>query len=128
MHNPHRLTYHKADNDLVTLENLADRTERLQASGYDVPKWMLFCATLLQEGYTCLLYEARDTYSKYITVTHEHSDARAYKVRFSNHKPSWWREQNNDCDFFVGVSHKKVTTTQQALEAVRNHFQVKGVK
>ena len=49
-------------------------------------------------------------------------------MRFSNHKPAKEREKNNDCDFFVGVSNFKVTTTEDALDAVYNYFNEKEKK
>lgn len=56
-------------------------------------KWVEFCRTLLDEGYSLTLYEALRTVSKYVTVNG------SYKVRFSNHKPIESREANGDCDF-----------------------------
>jgi hypothetical protein len=83
-------------------------------------KWVEFCEALLKEGYWLTLYEARQTYSKYITVRKAgHSP---FKVRFSNHKPIKSRELSGDCDFFVGVTNLGIANTQMALSAVRKHF------
>jgi len=82
-------------------------------------KWVEFCRTLLDEGYSLTLYEALRTVSKYVTVNG------SYKVRFSNHKPIESREANGDCDFFVGVTNLGVTNTKMALAAVRRHFGLK---
>ena len=89
---------------------------------YPKQKWVEFCETLLREGYVLSLYEARQTYSKYITV--RKAGRSPFKVRFSNHKPIQSRELAGDCDFFVGVTNLGVTNTAMALQAVRRHFGV----
>ena len=109
----------KATNLPLTAEYLADRAFATAARGYDVPKWIGFCQVLLGEGYEVSLYEARRTVSKYVTVRR---GGRAFKVRFSNHKPIASRELAGDCDFFVGVTHLSVTTTAQAYTAVQRFF------
>lgn len=112
----------KAKDEIVTYDFLQDRYERACRAGYEEKaKWILFCEQLLEEEYTLYLYEAQQTYSKYITVYRDDS-MKTFKVRFSNHKPLLWRELSKDCDFFVGVTNRTVTTTEQALEAVRRHF------
>lgn len=110
----------KATNDTVTVPMLVKRTDILKNADYDKTKWIGFCETMLDRGYTLTLYEARQTFSKYITVSlPEH---KPFKVRFSNHKPIAHRELNGDCDFFVGVTNLRVTNTAQAIEAVEKHF------
>lgn len=106
--------------------DLAERRVRAEQSGYDVPKWVQFCEILLAEQYTLHLYEARETFSKYITVTRiDAPDKKGFKVRFSNHPPRSDRERMRDCDFFVGKTHAGTFyNTQQALDAVRKHFQM----
>jgi hypothetical protein len=67
---------------------------------------------MLAQGYTVELYEARQSFSKYIRV---YNVGMCFRVRFSNHGAS-----NNDCDFFVGINrklHDKVTTTEEAIVA-----------
>ena len=110
----------KATNDIVTLSMLDQRTRRLQKSGYDKPKWIGFCEVMLGHGYTLTLYEARQTFSKYVTVSK--AGIKPFKVRFSNHKPIYQREVAEDCDFFVGVTNLRVTNTSQAISAVLTHF------
>lgn len=83
---------------------------------YGKPKWVEFCETLLNEGYKLFLYESKTTRSKYIYVNG------VYKVRFSNHKPTLRKQIECDSHFYVGVSHLGVTTTQDALMAVRKRF------
>ena len=111
----------KADNTKLTKEFLSERYERARKHGYDQKaKWIEFSEYLIDKGYTLYLYEARQTFSKYITIRkHGYSP---FKVRFSNHKPIQYRELNGDCDFFVGVTNLSVTTTKDAIYAVEKHF------
>lgn len=110
----------KATNKVITENLLRGRTSGLIAHGYDKPKWIVFCEALMARGYVLTLYEARRTFSKYITVQKEGFPP--FKVRFSNHKPILERELNGDCDFFVGVTNLRVTHTGMALAAVQRHF------
>lgn len=115
----------KATHKKITAGYLQGRAEGCYKKGYPVPKWITFCQTLMSEGYEIVLYEARQTVSKYVTVQR---GAKRYKVRFSNHKPIERRELAGDCDFFVGVTHHSVTTTEQALVAVRAFFTTQETK
>lgn len=65
------------------------------------------------------LYEARQTFSKYITVRHQ---GRQFKVRFSNHKPIRSRQFSNDCDFWVGFHHEGWSKTEDAVVATKAHL------
>lgn len=105
----------KIDQDILN-----ERAQRSIKAGYPKQKWIEFCETLLAEGYVLSLYEAKYTASKYITIK---KGKKSFKVRFSNHRPNWQKEQMNDCDFFVGVSNNTVTTTVQALEAVHKYME-----
>jgi hypothetical protein len=107
----------KATNMRVTRQFLAQRTAKAERQGYPKYKWIEFCEAMLDLGYDLHLYEARTTFSKYITVS---KNWKSFKVRFSNHRPAKERQENGDCDFFVGVSHGLVTTTAMAIEAVKN--------
>ena len=111
------MVYRKANGNKLTPEFLESRISQQ----FGKQKGISFCEALIEEGYTCYLYEARHTYSKYITVTDK--THRRFKVRFSNHKPIRYREKQGDCDFFVGVTNFKVTTTTDALKAVRDFFE-----
>jgi len=99
------------------------RARQLRAKGFPKAKWIEFCEICLEAGYTVHLYEARKTYSKYITVSLD--DIRPFKVRFSNHKPIHSRELNGDCDYFVGHTNLRVTNTDGALAATAKYFQLK---
>lgn len=92
---------------------------------YGKAKWIIFCETLLNEGYTLYLYEANKTFSKYITVCQK---GKTFKVRFSNHRPSYAKEFENDSDFYVGVSNFGTTTTEDALKAVKEFFNKPKIK
>lgn len=108
----------KITNKYLTFELLKQKTSKK----YGKQKWIIFAEELLNKGFKVSLYEARRTFSKYLTVE---KDGKYFKVRFSNHKPIKERELNNDCDFFVGVTNYKVTTTEDALKAVYNFFEEK---
>jgi hypothetical protein len=106
----------KASNLKITKEFLDKRSNNCIAKGFSKQKWIFFCEDLLAKGYSLELYEARRTFSKYITING------SYKVRFSNHKPLYNRELNKDCDYFVGVTHTGIRTTEDALQAVDKYF------
>lgn len=110
---------YKKNGGRFALEDIKKREDSLARAGFAPSKYLGFCRTLLSEGYQLHLYEARETYSKYITVS---LGRKRFKVRFSNHKPIRVREMNGDCDFFVGVNHTSTTTTADALRAVREYF------
>jgi len=109
----------KATNRLVTVNYLEHRTRVLDNMGYKKAKWIELCEVLLKNGFEISLYEARNTVSKYLTLKR---DGKEFKVRFSNHKPSKWKEDIGDCDFFVGIANTTTTTTRDALDAVKTHF------
>lgn len=109
----------KANNRKLDLAYLETRNKNAIAAGYPPLKWVEFATTLMGEGLSCTLYEARRTVSKYITVS---DGRRQFKVRFSNHRPIPARELSGDCDFFVGKTNLAVTNTAMALAATRNFF------
>lgn len=81
---------------------------------YSTPKYLLFIRDMIEDGWEVKLHEVR--VSKYVFVT---KGTQTFKIRFSNHKPILSKELEEDCDFYVGVSHKQVSTTQQIMEAVK---------
>lgn len=105
----------KQTNTVVTPEFLEARASAAAASGYQKAKWIVFSEAILAMGLSLTLYEAWQTFSKYLTVR---DGSRLFKVRFSNHRPIKRREIAGDCDFFVGVTNLGVTTTEDALRAV----------
>jgi len=109
----------KAKNLQLTQPYLTLRAMRAVSLGYPKPKWIDFCEVALRRGFSASLYEAKHTVSKYVTLR---KAGRSFKVRFSNHKPIKAREVGGDCDFFVGVTNRAVTTTGDALRAAMVHF------
>lgn len=109
----------KATNRTVNVDYLRYRAEWLAERGFPKSKWISFCEEMISHGLSISLYEARATRSKYVTVS---DGQKAYKVRFSNHRPIRAREVAGDCDFFVGVTHLGTTTTAQAQKATLDHF------
>ncbi len=101
---------------------LEHRAKSCVNKGFSKQKWISFCEVLLAKGFSIKLYEARETVSKYITV---YRNDKNYRVRFSNHKPSYNREKNRDCDFFVGVTHTGTRTTNDALKAIGDFYGIK---
>jgi hypothetical protein len=115
----------KATNLKMTPAYLSARTDGLAERGFKKSKWIEFCENMLARDLTVHLYEARQTRSKYVTVSKKgHSP---FKVRFSNHAPIKSKEASGDCDFFVGVTNFTVTTTGDALAATLAHFGMKEV-
>ena len=117
-----RKKFRKLSNVNVTKEMLEARASGLNKAGFETPKWILFCMYFIAREYTVTVYEARQTVSKYVTISK--AGFKPYKVRFSDHKPIYERELRGDCDFFVGRTHLQVTTAKQAVVAVLNHFSV----
>lgn len=118
---------HKATNMVVTSNFLQSRTKFLRENNWPKSKWIFFCEEMMRLGFSVELYEARQTKSKYCTVRHPDHRSKAYKVRFSDHKPIYQREMAGDCDFFVGHTHTGIRTTQDAINAVCNHFGIQRV-
>lgn len=77
-------------------------------------KYLLFMEQMIKAGWRVKLYKAG--VSKYIFIE---KGTDLFKIRFSNHKPLYGREIENDCDFYVGVSHTQVSTTEQILEKLK---------
>lgn len=119
-----QIAYYKALHDrraiIVSYDYLNNKSLSLQSKGYPIPKYIQFCTTLLDLKYTVTLYEAKSTVSKYVTVLKQ--GYAPYKVRFSNHKPNFFKEVECDCDFFVGVSNLRTTNTAMALNAIGEFF------
>ena len=80
---------------------------------YPTPKYLSFMLEMCLQGWEVKLYTA--TVSKYIFLTKKDI---VYKIRFSNHKPIYSRQMENDCDYYVGISHKNSFTTEQIIEKI----------
>lgn len=107
---------------LINSVFLEKRANSCMAKGFSKQKWISFCEVLISKGFSIKIYEARETVSKYITVF---KDGKYFRVRFSNHKPNYTREKNKDCDFFVGVTHTGIRTTEDALKAIGVFYGIK---
>lgn len=80
---------------------------------YPTPKYLLFIKHMIENGWEVKVYVSR--VSKYVFVT---KGEEIYKIRFSNHKPIYQKEQESDCDFYVGISHMQVSTTDQIINKI----------
>lgn len=109
----------KATNYKVTVPFLK---LRVGDGRYGTSKWIQFCYDQMEKGRAVFLTEARDTVSKYVTVTGPFD--LQFKVRFSNHKPIKFRELRGDCDFFVGICNFGTTTLDDAIKATEEYFNV----
>jgi hypothetical protein len=89
-------------------ERIAEYTTK-----YPVAKWLLFIKDMIEAGWNIKVYEVR--VSKYVFVYKENT---MYKIRFSNHKPIYHRELENDCDFYAGVSNKNCLTTEEIKKRI----------
>lgn len=98
----------------VTPDFLTERIKWSAKNGWGKAKWIEFCETMLENGLSMTLYEAKKSRSKYIKVNNGN---KTFKVRFSNHKPIKHREVNGDCDFFVGQTNLGRTSTIDAVKA-----------
>lgn len=111
----------KVKNMEITQAFLDHRAAHSVKKGYKKQRWVEFCETMLAEGLTVHLYEARKTFSKYLTVSR---GKRRFRVRYSNHRPNNAKELAGDCDFFVGVTNTGTRTTEDAIQAVFNFFDI----
>ena len=109
----------------LNLKYLEACANGVKDAGYPVSKWIQFSMYFLNKGYDLELYCAKETVSKYITISHPKLKYESFKVRFSNHKPSRLRESRMDCDFFVGVTHFNVSTAKDAALATLTFFRRK---
>ena len=78
---------------------------------FQTPKYLIFVKTMLENGWKVKIYVANKV-SKYVFIFRENE---IKKIRFSNHKPLYQKEEENDCDYYVGISHKQVSTTEELM-------------
>lgn len=89
--------------------------------GFPAPKYLRFAKEMLEDGWKVRQYKGgKRGISKYLFL--EKGDS-IYKVRFSNHKPIKSKEEENDCDFYVGISHHQVSTTEQIAATLKSLHQ-----
>lgn len=97
---------------LCRIEAVNDRIAKYPRR-FPIPKYLLFIKAMIDAGWTVRIYRAG--ISRYIFVV---KGDRIYKVRFSNHKPLYNREMEGDCDFYVGISHTQVSTTEEVIKQI----------
>jgi hypothetical protein len=96
----------------VSLRYLNMIEKSYPARGFPIPKWIIFCKTMIDRGWNVRLYRAKTTVSKYVFV---HKDNLMYKIRFSNHRANRNMEFNDDCDYYVGVGNRYTLTTEELI-------------
>ena len=99
----------------LTKEKLDKRKPFYEKNGYSIPKWIFFCETLIDKGWDCNLYDAKATVSKYVYISKGKLN---FKIRFSNHMPNKNKQQESDSDFYVGISHNGVITTEDLIKKI----------
>lgn len=108
-----------------TMEDV-DRAIRNYPEDFSTPKYLQFMKRCICAGFKVRLHKAETTNSKYVYVD---CDVSRFKVRFSNHKPSIENQlEKKNCDFFVGITHDGVYTTNDAWNAMIERFKKKGWK
>ena len=103
----------------INKEYLNTRENNIIKAGYNSPKWINYCRSILDRGLRIKMCESKSTVSKYI---YSSNGKKVFKVRFSNHKPNRKKQFEKDCDFFVGVSNGLVTKTEDAIKATVEFF------
>jgi hypothetical protein len=106
----------------LTLPQLMRIEENYKARGYSAPKWLEFSRFMLGKNYKVFLYRAKSTVSKYVYVRNPRNKVQV-KIRFSNHKPNYNKEIQNDSDFYVGVFNNGVVTTESVIPLVVNRLE-----
>lgn len=113
---PFRYNHHKAKKQSLPVI-IGQIVNYKQHYGYDAPKYLYFIKDHLEKGYTVKLYKGgKRGVSKYVFIE---NDTHLIKVRFSNHKPIKALEEKEDCDFYVGISHKQVSTTWDITKKIK---------
>jgi hypothetical protein len=98
----------------LTKQHIDELKARSLKYGYpECPKWVQFAEAAIKDGWEVKLYRARTTLSKYLFIC---KGAEQYKIRYSNHRPSYLKEEVADSDFYVGVHHKGCITTEELMK------------
>lgn len=90
---------------------------RIYENSFPAPKYMLFVREAIKSGFQVKLYQAG--VSKYVFLK---KGTYLTKVRFSNHKPNFWREAKEDCDYYVGISNFQVSDWQITLKKIKEDY------
>lgn len=77
-------------------------------------KYLIFIKTMLENGWKVKLYVANKV-SKYVFIIKGDD---VFKIRFSNHLPIESKEKENDCDYYVGISHCQTSTTEEIINKI----------
>jgi hypothetical protein len=101
----------------LTLEYLERLKPSYIAKNYPVPKWIQFSEELISDNWHVRLHRSKSTVSKYLYISKNNKN---FKIRFSNHKPNKMKENNEDCDFYVGIGNRGVITTSEVLEILKS--------
>lgn len=80
---------------------------------FPVPKYLLFIKKMIDSGWKVKLYKAG--VSKYVFIVKGND---IFKIRFSNHRPLYYKELEEDCDYYVGVSHFQVLNTEKLIQKI----------
>lgn len=90
---------------------------RIYENVYPAPKYMLFIREALKFGFKVKLHQVG--VSKYVFLMKADY---LTKVRFSNHKPNFWREAKEDCDYYVGISNFQVSDWETTLKKIKEEY------
>lgn len=111
----------------LSLEDIQKMIAARRNSQWGVPKWLEFCEFFAARNVTVKVYNSLSTVSKYVSLKPQKGRKRiTLKIRFSNHKPN--RSRSADCDIVVGISHRGVITTEQAIAEACVRFREAGCK
>lgn len=102
----------------LTLEKIDKLKPSYINNNYSIPKWIVFSECMLKKGFKVYLVRSKSTVSKYIYVYNHNTKSKGYKIRFSNHKPNKYKENNNDCDFYTGISNNNTLTTEKLIPKI----------
>lgn len=100
----------------LTKKYLKGLAPSYKKKGYNVPKWIIFSYAMISDGWDVYLIRSKSTVSKYVYIL---KGKKELKIRFSNHKANFHKEMQNDCNFYVGVGHKGVVTTEELIAKLR---------
>jgi hypothetical protein len=113
MNDRHKVEWLRADR--INTKKLRSMKESYEDSNYSCPKYLLFIEAMLNNNFAVKLRKSKSTRSKYVYVK---KNGKILKIRFSNHRPNFFRQKDEDCDYYVGVSHSKIISTESVISEV----------